>query len=232
MLSRLPRPPEYLVGKAAAAAQAGYGNSTWNSRPWRAVPALQINHFRPESSSHRPRTEARLLYDDDGILGIFRVHDQYVLCQRTNYGDEVWKDSCVEFFLKPRENRGYFNFEFNCGGAFLCSYITNPQRTPAGFKEFTRIPANQAAQVKVSPSLCGKTAPELATPIVWTLAFFIPFPLLEKYAGPIGNPSGQIWRANFYKCAEENSHPHWAAWSPVDELNFHLPRCFGRIRFE
>ena len=43
--------------------------------------------------------------------------------------------------------------------------------------------------------------------------------------------SGQVWRGNFFKCAEDISHPHWAAWSPVDEFNFHLPRCFGTIQF-
>ena len=48
--------------------------------------------------------------------------------------------------------------------------------------------------------------------------------------GPIGAASGQVWRGNFFKCAEDISHPHWAAWSPVDEFNFHLPRCFGAIQ--
>jgi hypothetical protein len=164
--------------------------------------------------------------------GLFRVQDQYVLCRRTNYGDEVWKDSCVEFFVKPREDRGYLNFEFNCGGAFLCSYITNPERTPNGFKEFVRIPRSEAAHVKVHPSSSGAIDPQCDEPMVWSLRFFIPFELLEKFVGPMGDPTGQTWRANFYKCAEENSHPHWASWAPVDELNFHLPRCFGAIRFE
>ena len=41
----------------------------------------------------------------------------------------------------------------------------------------------------------------------------------------------QAWRGNLYKCGDRTSHPHWAAWSPVDELNFHLPRCFGTLRF-
>jgi hypothetical protein len=48
----------------------------------------------------------------------------------------------------------------------------------------------------------------------------------------LGKIGGQSWRGNFFKCAEEISHPHWASWSPVDELNFHLPRCFGTIHFE
>ena len=58
-----------------------------------------------------------------------------------------------------------------------------------------------------------------------------PFALLEAYVGPIAIDKGSVWGANFYKCGDETSHPHWGAWSPVDELNFHLPRCFGRLGF-
>ena len=36
----------------------------------------------------------------------------------------------------------------------------------------------------------------------------------------------------FFKCGDKTSHPHWASWNPVDELNFHLPRCFSEIIFE
>jgi hypothetical protein len=48
---------------------------------------------------------------------------------------------------------------------------------------------------------------------------------------PLGPMSSQSWRDNFYKCGDQTSHPHWASWSPVDDLNFHLPRCFGTICF-
>jgi len=73
--------------------------------------------------------------------------------------------------------------------------------------------------------------PEIQSPIEWMLEFHIPIKLLEKHAGPVGDPAGQTWRANFYKCGDRTSHPHWASWSNVDELNFHLPRCFGALIF-
>lgn len=138
----------------------------------------------------------------------------------------------MEFFIEPRPGRGYFNFEFNCGGAFLCNHIVGPTRLPGGFKQASRLPETVARQVCVQASLPRLVDPEIAEPVDWALQFFIPFALLEDYLGPLGEVSGQTWRGNFFKCAEENSHPHWAAWSPVDELNFHLPRCFGEIHFE
>ena len=152
-------------------------------------------------------------------------------CLRTQYHDPVWKDSCVEFFAQPKPDRGYFNFEFNCGGAFLCCYITNPERTPDGFKEFIKVPAGIGQTIRARSSLPQRIEPEITEPMVWTLGFFIPFALFEHYLGPLGALTGQVWRGNFFKCAKENSHPHWASWSPVDEFNFHRPNCFGWLRF-
>ena len=203
----------------------------WENNGWAQAEMIEVASFRPESSKHRPQTLARLLYDEKGIHGQFHVHDRYVYCVRTNYMDDVWKDSCVEFFIQPKAEKGYFNFEFNCGGAFLLCYITDPTRVPDGFKRFVRVPEAIAKITMVTSSLPRIVKPEIKEPVDWTLQFFIPFRVLENYVGALGNVRGQVWRGNFFKCAEENSRPHWASWSPVDELNFHLPRCFGEIRF-
>jgi hypothetical protein len=145
--------------------------------------------------------------------------------------DEVWKDSCVEFFVQPNGRGGYFNFEFNCGGAFLCCFITDETRVPSGFRSFIRIPENAAKNVKVRSTLPPKNDPEISEPLEWSLEFFIPFDFLREFSRDFGEVKGQQWRGNFFKCAEEISHPHWASWSPVDEFNFHLPRCFGNLQF-
>jgi len=221
--------PVYVVRFAA---QAPPLDNDWDAPAWARAETLEVRHFRPESGSHRPRTCVRLLHNPTGVSGIFRMDDRYVRCVRTEYLSEVWKDSCVEFFAQPKPDGGYFNFEFNCGGAHLCCHIVNPERTPDGFKDFTRIPAEIGRTVQVRASLPRVIEPEIAQPVTWTLRFFIPFALFERFIGPLGEVGGQTWRGNFFKCAEENSHPHWAAWAPVDEFNFHRPRCFGVLRFE
>lgn len=206
----------------------------WDGSEWRDAETLELVHFRGEADScsdHRPRTYAKLLYTDEWICGMFRVEDRYVRSKRTRYMDPVYKDSCVEFFVQPEVDSGYFNFEFNCGGTLLCSYITDPERTAEGFKKFIPLSKEDGNQVVVCHSLPELVDPEITEPVIWTLEFFIPFALLEKYAGSLGDPSGKVWRANFYKCGDETSHPHWASWQPLHSLNFHLPECFGQIRF-
>lgn len=214
-------------------------NGEWDGPFWSGTVPAELSHFRAEGSVHRPRTAVKLCYSDAGISGIFRVEDRYVRCIRTEYMDPVYKDSCVEFFVQPLPDRGYFNFEFNCGGTLLCSYISDPERTADGFKQFTPLPAEDGRQVRVYHALtdygteCGpKTVfPEITGPVTWVLEFFIPFALLEKYAGSIGELPGQEWKANFFKCGDETSHPHWASWQPLHSLNFHLPECFGLLKF-
>ncbi|MBA4150428.1 MAG: carbohydrate-binding family 9-like protein [Verrucomicrobia bacterium] len=221
--------PSYIVRKTNLPEKL---TCDWTAPAWQVADPLPINNFRPESGTHRPKTQARLLYDECGIHGIFQVEDRYVRCVRSGFQSEVWKDSCVEFFVKPKSDRGYFNFEFNCGGSLLCNYITNHERIFDGFKEFTKLPIDLGQAVRVVSSLPGTVEPEIQTPITWSLKFFIPFQVLESFIGNLDEVSGSRWEANFFKCADETSHPHWAAWAHVDELNFHLPRCFGTLRFE
>lgn len=203
----------------------------WDAPLWTAADTLAVDCFRPETGDHRPKVQARMLYTPDRLMGIFRVEDRYVRCVQTDMQAQVCTDSCVECFLKPKPECGYLNFEFNCGGAMRTSYITSPVRTPDGFEAYRDLALAELARVDARTSLPRVVDPEIADPLTWTLAFAVPIDLLEACVGPIGNPAGQEWRANFYKCGDETSHPHWAAWSPVGALDFHRPRDFGILRF-
>ena len=213
---------------------AGYvGRPPIASDPlWQQVPPLQISAFRPESTSHRPVTVARLFHNQSTLFGLFEVQDRYVRCVHTTFGSRTHKDSCVELFLQPKTDRGYFSFEINCGGAMTVLYVTDPTRLPDGFfKEFVWLSQAEAEPVVLQPSMPRVVDPEIETPVSWTLGFAIPVSVLEPYEGKIGLLAGQRWRANAFKCGDETSHPHWASWSPVPELNFHLPAAFGSFHF-
>lgn len=203
----------------------------WSGPIWQSANRVVVDSFRPEGSDHRPRVEARLLYDAEAIYGIFRVRDKYVRCVQAAYQAYVSKDSCVEFFIEPRQDRGYLNFEMNCGGNLLLYYITDHRRTPTGFKEYVPLPWEDGRQVAIYHSLPRIVEPEITTPVEWVLEFVVPFSLLEKWVGDLGERPGATWRGNFFKCGDETSHPHWASWAPVDELNFHVPRHFAPISF-
>jgi hypothetical protein len=204
----------------------------WDDPAWARADTLELSHFRPEGSDHRPRTRARLLHTGDGLAGIFRVEDRYVRSVHTRFGDPVYEDSCVEIFLQPKPGRGYFNFEMNCGGALLASHITDHRRVPGGFAGFKSLGEDAGRSVLVRSSQPSVVDPEVEAPLDWQLGFFIPLELLERHVGGLAPLAGQTWRANLYKCGDRTSHPHWASWSPLDARNFHLPECFGMLSFE
>ena len=207
-------------------------DSPWESPPWDGVESLDVAFFRPESSSHRPATRCKLLYSASRLHGIFRIDDRYVRCIRAGFQAEVFKDSCVEFFVQPKPGAGYFNFEFNCGGAMLASYVYDPVRVGGRVRGCSPLSLEEAGQVLLYHDMPDRVEPETEHDVVWHLGFSLPFSLLERYVGSIGEVGGQVWRANFYKCGDETSHPHWGSWQPIAERNFHDPSSFGDIRFK
>jgi len=220
---------ESLVRRVGAAPAL---DAPFAAAEWAKAEPLEIAAFRPESSEHRPRTRLRLAHAGELLCGVFQVADRYVRCRHTAFQDRVWEDSCVEVFLQPKPERGYFNFEMNAGGALVVLHITDHRRVPGGFAAASPLSAEEGRQVAIHTTLPPRVEPEIEEPVDWELSFQIPVALLEQRVGAIGPLSGQSWRANVYKCGDCTSHPHWAAWSEVDELNFHLPRCFGLLRFE
>ncbi len=208
--------------------QAPALNAPFDGSPWAGAGMLELTHFYEEGSDHRPATRAKLLYQDEGLFVALHVKDRYVRCVQQGYQAPVCRDSCVEFFVEPVAGKGYFNFEVSCGGHLLLHY--NVERGDT----IDRTPLSRSAceAVRIFHSLPDQIEPERGEPTDWQVAYFAPFSLFTPYVGEVRPQAGDAWRANFYKCADDTSHPHWGMWSPVTgKLSFHQPAFFGKIRF-
>ena len=194
--------------------------------------SINVDCFRVESSDHRPDTEVILEHDNQVIGVSFRVRDRYVKVLKRDFQGAVHLDSCVEFFVRPAGSSGYFNFEVNCGGALHASFIEDWRRIGDGFAKRTPLTRQQADAVSIRTSLPQVIDPEMDEAVEWFLTLRIPLIVMETFVGSLGSLSGAIWTGNFHKCGDETSHPHWASWSPIPELNFHCPDSFGTIRFD
>lgn len=205
-------------------------DADWNKAAWKGIPPLVIEYYMGKEPSHQPKAQAKVAYDDDFLYLIWKVEDRYVLAKRTRHLQDVWCDSCVEFFFTPGgdpEERGYFNLETNCAGVKLLeAHIAGKEVEKPRFEEF--------AAIVTASSLKAPVDPEIAEPTTWTLEYKIPLSLIEKFTKVVRPRSGVAWRANFYKCADDSSHPHWLTWSPVTygEPSFHRPEFFGNLVFE
>jgi hypothetical protein len=207
-------------------------NGAWGGGAWRRAETLEVGWFHPSSSAHRPRTEARLLFDDRFLYVSFRVRDRYVRAVSTRFQDPVYRDSCAELFVQPRPEAGYFNFEMSCGGTMLLDYIEDPRRTAEGFARYRPVERRHLEGMQIYHSLPQVVEPEITGPVTWRLQYRVPLSLFAAYLGSRPATSGASWRGNLYKCGDGTSHPHWAAWSPLaGELEFHQPAGFGLLQF-
>ncbi len=220
-------PLEYNVTKLPAATEI---DGIWERPAWQSIEHLALAHHMGDAPVHRPHVEAKLLWDDDALTLIFRVADRYVRAVAENHQDPVYKDSCVEFFFTPGPDLGlsYFNLEINCGGTML--FWWHPKN-----EEAMPVAAEDCDRIEIAHSLPKMVEPEIKEPTTWTLEYRLPFDILRKYCPAATDPApGVIWKANFYKCADESSHPHWLTWAPVDHPTprFHMPGYFGALLFK
>lgn len=205
-------------------------NSLWDKEIWNKTKAISIDNYMGDKPSHFPKTKVKLRYDEENIYVIFSVADQYIRAIAKEANGRVWEDSCVEFFFSPGPDteRGYFNFEANCSGVFLFEYHLDNGDT----KGFVSI--EDRKNIEISHSLKKNVEQESDLPESWTLEYSIPLSMLSNYMKVEKPGTGVSWRANFYKCADKTSHPHWLTRAEVDYPNpkFHLPDFFGRLDFE
>lgn len=208
--------------------------SAWDDPSWQTAEEFSISEFYPDNVTHRPDTRGKIVYDNHGFYGIFQVKDQFVRCQPRKINDHVSEDSCVSFFFQPFGKQPYFSFEFNAGGIPSAYYIEDPTRIPHGFAKYCKLTTEELQQVRIHHSLPAVIDPEISIPQTWTVGFFLPFAILEKYCGKVEIDSlpGTIWHGNFYKCGDQTSHPHWMSWNPLAKLSFHRPEDFGNISFK
>jgi hypothetical protein len=205
-------------------------DSDWNDPVWKKARVAKLEWFHPKSAFRHPKTAVKLLHDAKGLHLLFRVEDRHVVARYTRYQQQVCVDSCVEFFVEPPGNRGYFNFEFNATGTLLLYHVIDPTRTQKGFKFSKPVPRKLAKTMRIHASFNPPLKKAIPGPVTWSLQAFIPFSLFEAVIGSVTPVTGKTWRGNFYKCGSD--HPHYACWSPVGELNFHQPPCFGSLVFK
>ena len=203
----------------------------WESPAWGRTGIARIDHFHPQSTAHRPVSEVKICYNDAAIHMLYRVRDRDIRCRHTAYNAKVHEDSCVEWFIRPPDAEGYYNIEINCGGTLHVNYIVDPERDAEGKrKDLRRIPREVAEQIGIRADTGAGPGAEVRGPVTWKLAVRIPFGFFTYYT-PLKTVDDTKWQGNLYKCGDKTSHPHWASWNPVRELNFHQPACFGEFHF-
>lgn len=175
------------------------------SERWLQIAPLFVDCFPWPAFAEKIATSVRLVSTASGLLVHFETDERPLFARKTEDNTQVCEDSCMEFFFRAEGTQKYINLEVNPVGV-----------VHAGFDR-TLIPVG-AKQLRLVSCI---------TPEKWILQYEVPFSLIKTYFGSVG----ACLYANFYKCGDKTSHPHYACWNPVggDRPNFHQPEAFGKL---
>jgi hypothetical protein len=152
------------------------------------------------------------------------VRENHVQACYTKDGDNVWEDSCVEFFIAFEDDISYYNIECNCIGTLLVSTGIDRNRQP--------VPMNLLKKIKRWSNIGAEPVNKKKSEgIEWELALIAPKEIFCLHR--LEHFSGLRAKGNFYKCGDNLEIPHFLSWSPIqsDTPNFHLPSFFGEFFF-
>lgn len=174
--------------------------------------------------SYKPSVKFRIGHLGDRICLKYYVTEQSVRALETKINGDVYKDSCVEFFVSF-DGEHYYNFEFSCIGTIHLAY-------GSGRHGRQRLPEEIVRLIQVEPSLGTKPFELKTGETSWELTVIIPVESLMFNPGM--DLSGRDATANFYKCGDELPVPHYVTWNPVKTENpdYHRPEHFGKIKFD
>lgn len=138
---------------------------------------------------------------------------------------KVWEDSCCEFFIQPATDGIYYNIECNCAGTLLVGSGSRRE-------ERQLAPQSILDQVKRWSSLGRVPFGTKDGDFKWQMALIIPVTTFFQHR--IQQLDSLQVKANFYKCGDKTSTPHFLSWAPIAVPcpDFHRPDFFGEIVFE
>ena len=180
----------------------------------------------PEDYPYSPKAEFRIAFTSDAFLLNYRVVEETVRAQYGEDNEQVWTDSCMEFFLSPdKDSDVYYNLETNCIATVLLG-------VRGGDVEKSHASKQLLATIKRWSSLGRVPFEQHVAEGEWQTAFVVPFEVYWHHdLQSLMEENRCVMRANFYKCGDLLPKPHFLSWSPIDyeKPNFHLPRFFGEI---
>lgn len=176
----------------------------------------------PDEFPYSPEAAFRMAWCPEGLLVHYRVSEQSVRARYADDGGMVWTDSCVECFIRNADNDTYYNIECNCIGTLLAA---------SGDGRHDRVPVATELRSAVLrwASLGSEPFEERKETTAWEVALVIPATLFKAH--PIRLEAGNVLRANFYKCGDELTVPHFLSWNPIEvaQPDFHRPEYFGEL---
>lgn len=188
------------------------------------VEKLKIDTLNWEGYSYKPDVKLAISYSDHEIFLKYYIVEEYFKAEKTETNQMVCEDSCVEFFVSPENDGIYYNLEFNGIGTCLLG-------TGTGRENSTRANPQIISKIRRLSTAGTKPVKEAVGQFEWTLTVAVPLEVFFHHN--IRDLKGKTFKANFYKCGDMLTVPHYVTWNPVGTENpdYHQPKYFGTLKF-
>lgn len=175
----------------------------------------------PTLFPYKPVCKFKIARSAKSLFIHFSVIEKNVRALYSTDQQAVWEDSCVEFFCKLPEQEHYYNFEFNCIGTCLATKRKGREL------DIQPLPEQKMKSIKRYATLGNEPFNEKTGHFEWELTVEIPFEVMGIHL----NNLPETLRANFYKCGDSTSVPHYLSWNHIatEMPDFHRPEFFGEI---
>jgi hypothetical protein len=183
-----------------------------------------IDMLNWESFKYKPEARFNIAYSDREVFLKFYIREEFVKAEKTESNQMVCEDSCVEFFVSPSDDGIYYNFEFNPIGTCLMGTGTSRE-------DIIRAPVSLIDTIRRKGSSGINPFKERQGKTTWTITIAIPYEAFFRHN--VTELKGKSIRANFYKCGDKLTHPHYLTWNPVGtpRPDYHQPEFFGMVKF-
>jgi hypothetical protein len=187
-------------------------------------PGELIDILNWESFRYRPDARFNIAYSDKEIFLKYYIIEDFVKAEMTESNQMVCEDSCIEFFVSPADDGIYYNFEFNAIGTCLLG-------TGTSRKDSVRAPVSIIETIRRKGSFGTVPFKERKGKQSWTITIAIP--LTAFFRHNITELKGKTFRANFYKCGDKLTRPHYLTWNLISTQNpdYHQSEYFGMLKF-
>ena len=185
---------------------------------------LIIDTLNWEGYSYKPDVKLSIAYSNNEVFLKYFVNESYFKAEKTLTNEMVCEDSCVEFFVSPEDDGIYYNLEFNGIGTCLLG-------TGTGRENSKRADPDIISKIRRVTSVGEKPVSEKAGEFSWTITIAVPFEVFFHHK--IKDLKGKTFRANFYKCGDMLTVPHYVTWNSIGTENpdYHQPAYFGLLKF-
>ena len=173
---------------------------------------VKLDSFPWDVNGYKPDCRARMGWNAQGLHILMYANEPTIRAEETEVGGFVCCDSCLEFFLMPKEGNPLY---FNCEVSPVPVYHLGVGEGRHGRMVYKFMPEGMEL---VSSKHEGAW---------WAVSYTIPAAFLQNHFG-LTLASGQKMRGNFYKCADKHEKPHYGMYVPYDvpRPDYHRPERF------